>query len=152
LPIGYARVVLAVASFCYLPQPRAFLPLYAISCLLDAVDGHAARLLNQCTWKGSFEAILIAFYFRQQAWCRPGHGHGQVNNSRTHLLLGPRLSTLHSCIPDPHWTGPEQPLHAHVQLLTWRLGVSQEYSQGQECRAQALLHVSNGALLGLRLK
>ena len=47
------RVIFAVASFFYLSRPAIFLPLYAVSCLLDAVDGHAARLLNQCSKLGA---------------------------------------------------------------------------------------------------
>ena len=44
---------MAITSFAYLAQPSIFLPLYAISCLLDAVDGHAARLLKQCSKLGA---------------------------------------------------------------------------------------------------
>ena len=42
-----------MASFFYLPEPKLFLPLYALSCLLDAADGHFARLLNQCSKLGA---------------------------------------------------------------------------------------------------
>lgn len=47
------RVILAIGSFVYLSHPALFLPLYAVSCLLDAVDGYAARLLNQCSKLGA---------------------------------------------------------------------------------------------------
>lgn len=51
--LGYLRVILAIISFVHLSTPSIFLPLYAASCLLDAVDGHAARLLNQCSKLGA---------------------------------------------------------------------------------------------------
>ena len=44
---------MAIISFFYLNVPSLFLPLYAVSCLLDALDGHAARLLNQCSKLGA---------------------------------------------------------------------------------------------------
>lgn len=47
--IGYFRFALAIAAYYFINDPNRFLPLYVISCLLDAVDGHAARFLNQCT-------------------------------------------------------------------------------------------------------
>lgn len=48
-PVGYARVAMAVAAFHYIRVPGLFLPLYSASCLLDALDGHAARYLGQCS-------------------------------------------------------------------------------------------------------
>lgn len=54
--IGYARVVLAVASLYYMPlHPRTCSLLYSISCLLDALDGFAARKFEQST---KFGAVL----------------------------------------------------------------------------------------------
>ncbi|OCL09758.1 hypothetical protein AOQ84DRAFT_290626 [Glonium stellatum] len=54
--IGYARVVLAVASLYYMPlHPRTCSILYSISCLLDALDGFAARKFEQST---KFGAVL----------------------------------------------------------------------------------------------
>lgn len=53
--IGYARVILAILSWVKIDEARVFLPLYLISCLLDAVDGHAARALNQSS---RFGAVL----------------------------------------------------------------------------------------------
>ena len=50
---GYARIILAILSFIHITRPFLFLPLYSLSCLLDAVDGHAARLLNQCSRLGA---------------------------------------------------------------------------------------------------
>jgi CDP-diacylglycerol--inositol 3-phosphatidyltransferase len=54
--IGYSRVVLAVASLYYMPlHPRTCSLLYSISCLLDALDGMAARYFDQ---KTKFGAVL----------------------------------------------------------------------------------------------
>jgi len=54
--IGYIRIVLAIASLYYMPlHPRTCCLLYSISCLLDALDGYAARYWNQST---RFGAVL----------------------------------------------------------------------------------------------
>lgn len=54
--IGYFRIVLAVASLYYMPlHPRTCSLLYSISCLLDALDGYAARYFSQST---RFGAVL----------------------------------------------------------------------------------------------
>ena len=44
----YIRVVFAFASFYYMPSdPVKASILYIVSGLLDAIDGHLARMLNQ---------------------------------------------------------------------------------------------------------
>ncbi|RKF55717.1 CDP-diacylglycerol--inositol 3-phosphatidyltransferase [Erysiphe neolycopersici] len=54
--IGYMRIVLAVASLYYMPlHPRTCSGLYSISCLLDALDGYAARFFEEST---RFGAVL----------------------------------------------------------------------------------------------
>ncbi|KAI4123299.1 MAG: hypothetical protein LQ338_005324 [Usnochroma carphineum] len=54
--IGYSRIILAIASLYYMPlHPRTCSLLYSISCLLDALDGIAARHFNQST---RFGAVL----------------------------------------------------------------------------------------------
>ncbi|KAK5462672.1 phosphatidylinositol synthase 1 (CDP-alcohol phosphatidyltransferase1) [Exophiala xenobiotica] len=54
--IGYARIILAVASLYYMPlHPRTCSGLYSFSCILDAADGMAARRYNQGT---TFGAVL----------------------------------------------------------------------------------------------
>ncbi|KIW05007.1 hypothetical protein, variant [Verruconis gallopava] len=54
--IGYARVILAIASLYYMPlHPRTCSGLYSLSCLLDALDGYAARRYDQST---KFGAVL----------------------------------------------------------------------------------------------
>jgi hypothetical protein len=46
--IGYLRILLAAVSFLLLPtSPYYAVAFYFFSCLLDAVDGYAARLLDQ---------------------------------------------------------------------------------------------------------
>lgn len=53
---GYSRIVLALASLYYMPlHPRTCSLLYSISCLLDALDGIAARYFRQST---QFGAVL----------------------------------------------------------------------------------------------
>ncbi len=54
--IGYTRIILAIASIYYMPvHPRTCSILYSISCLLDALDGLAARHFEQST---QFGAVL----------------------------------------------------------------------------------------------
>ena len=54
--IGYSRIFLAIASLYYMPlHPRTCSLLYSISCLLDALDGVAARYFEQST---QFGAVL----------------------------------------------------------------------------------------------
>jgi CDP-diacylglycerol--inositol 3-phosphatidyltransferase len=54
--IGYLRIVLAVASLYYMGlHPRTCSLLYSVSCLLDALDGYAARYYEQST---RFGAVL----------------------------------------------------------------------------------------------
>lgn len=54
--LGYFRIVLAIASLYYMPlHPRTCSLLYSVSCLLDALDGYAARYFNQST---TFGAVL----------------------------------------------------------------------------------------------
>lgn len=53
---GYSRVVLAGASLYFMSyHPHYCTLLYGISCLLDALDGYAARRFNQAT---KFGAVL----------------------------------------------------------------------------------------------
>ncbi|KAK4101912.1 hypothetical protein N658DRAFT_470317 [Parathielavia hyrcaniae] len=52
----YSRIVLAFASLYYMPlHPRTCSLLYTVSCLLDALDGYAARYFEQST---RFGAVL----------------------------------------------------------------------------------------------
>eukprot|EP01063_Lacrimia_lanifica_P003636 TRINITY_DN1195_c0_g1_i1.p2 TRINITY_DN1195_c0_g1~~TRINITY_DN1195_c0_g1_i1.p2 ORF type:complete len:227 (+),score=106.79 TRINITY_DN1195_c0_g1_i1:55-681(+) len=48
--IGYARVALTIYSyFIFFDDPMTFLICYWVGFLLDAADGQAARMLNQCS-------------------------------------------------------------------------------------------------------
>ncbi|KAF2070013.1 hypothetical protein CYY_008670 [Polysphondylium violaceum] len=52
--IGYFRVLFAILAFMYSHDDFIkFFVFYAISALLDMADGHAARLLNQCSQFGA---------------------------------------------------------------------------------------------------
>ncbi|THY57647.1 CDP-diacylglycerol-inositol 3-phosphatidyltransferase PIS [Aureobasidium pullulans] len=54
--IGYARIILTVVSLYFMPvHPRRCSAIYVVSCLLDALDGWAARRFNQGT---KFGAVL----------------------------------------------------------------------------------------------
>ncbi|XP_054252642.1 CDP-diacylglycerol--inositol 3-phosphatidyltransferase [Indicator indicator] len=57
--IGYARILLAAVAFSLLPrQPGLAMSCYALSGLLDAVDGHVARLLDQGSRLGAMLDML----------------------------------------------------------------------------------------------
>ena len=57
--IGYLRIIFALWSFWIaFDSPNLFLVLYTLSFVLDAADGWAARLLDQCS---AFGAILDMF-------------------------------------------------------------------------------------------
>lgn len=52
--IGYARIVLAIVSFYYMPTNYVIAGwCYIVSVVLDALDGHAARHFNQSTKFGA---------------------------------------------------------------------------------------------------
>ena len=57
--IGYARIVLALLSFWFMPTNYAMAAwCYIISGLLDALDGHMARLLGQSSKFGAMLDML----------------------------------------------------------------------------------------------
>jgi CDP-diacylglycerol--inositol 3-phosphatidyltransferase len=65
--IGYVRVILAILSlFVMKDQPMTCVALYCVSCLLDAVDGNAARYYNQCS---KFGAVLDMVTDRSTTSC-----------------------------------------------------------------------------------
>ncbi|CDS11264.1 hypothetical protein LRAMOSA03527 [Lichtheimia ramosa] len=65
--IGYTRIILASASLYYMPwHPKVCTILYCISCLLDAVDGNAARYFDQCS---KFGAVLDMVTDRSTTTC-----------------------------------------------------------------------------------
>eukprot|EP00095_Tigriopus_kingsejongensis_P005885 maker-scaffold38_size502422-snap-gene-4.29 protein:Tk05885 transcript:maker-scaffold38_size502422-snap-gene-4.29-mRNA-1 annotation:"cdp-diacylglycerol--inositol 3-phosphatidyltransferase" len=57
--IGYGRIILAIISFWFMPTNYVISSwCYILSGLLDAFDGHAARLLNQSTKFGAMLDML----------------------------------------------------------------------------------------------
>lgn len=57
--VGYARIVLAILSFYFMPTDYIVATImYLLSLLLDEFDGNAARYLNQCASPG-FSIVLI---------------------------------------------------------------------------------------------
>ena len=56
--VGYARIVLAILSFYFMPTDYIVATImYLLSVLLDEFDGHAARYFNQCASPG-FSIVL----------------------------------------------------------------------------------------------
>lgn len=54
--LGYSRIILAGLALHYMSfHPKYCTLAYCISCLLDALDGHAARALGQAS---KFGAVL----------------------------------------------------------------------------------------------
>lgn len=65
--IGYARILLALISFYYMPNDHVIASTcYLLSGLLDAFDGYAARTLNQST---KFGAMLDQLTDRAATAC-----------------------------------------------------------------------------------
>jgi CDP-diacylglycerol--inositol 3-phosphatidyltransferase len=65
--IGYARIAIAVCALHLLPTaPLPAVALYLLSAILDALDGHAARLFNQAT---NFGAMLDMVTDRSTTAC-----------------------------------------------------------------------------------
>ncbi|CAL1267349.1 unnamed protein product [Larinioides sclopetarius] len=65
--IGYARIILAIISFYYMPSDHIKATFcYLLSGLLDAFDGYAARFLNQGT---KFGAMLDQLTDRCATMC-----------------------------------------------------------------------------------
>ena len=87
--IGYWRIVLAIGALWYMPlHPRTCSLLYSVSCLLDALDGYAARYLNQST---KFGAVLDMVTDRCTTSCLLVSAHqgnwcpAQTNNAQVFL-------------------------------------------------------------------
>lgn len=65
--IGYARIILALISFYFMPTNHVIATFcYLLSSFLDAIDGHAARMLNQSS---KFGAILDQLTDRCATMC-----------------------------------------------------------------------------------
>jgi len=59
--VGYVRIILALISFYFMPSNHVIATwAYIFSSLLDAVDGYAARLLNQgISWLMNFNTTHV---------------------------------------------------------------------------------------------
>eukprot|EP00158_Paraphelidium_tribonemae_P001857 Partr_v1_DN24881_c0_g1_i2_m29766 putative cdp-diacylglycerol--inositol 3-phosphatidyltransferase len=58
--VGYLRIMLLGMACYWMPtNPWLTIAAYSLSCLLDAIDGHLARLLNQCTKFGAALDMVI---------------------------------------------------------------------------------------------
>jgi CDP-diacylglycerol--inositol 3-phosphatidyltransferase len=58
--IGYIRILFVCIACYYMEkQPIYCITYYGLSCLLDALDGYVARLLNQCTQLGAVMDMVV---------------------------------------------------------------------------------------------
>ena len=113
---GYSRIILAGLALHYMSyHPKYCTLLYCISCLLDAVDGQAARALGQTS---KFGAVLDMVTDR----CDSRHWHVPYINHRfeVHHFLPPMLPlvsvpNLRSILPIFDFPGLCEPLYAYVQ-------------------------------------
>lgn len=73
--VGYARIVLAILSFYFMPTDYIVATImYLLSLLLDEFDGNAARYLNQCASPGfSLSLWYLQFQARSSHHPTPGH-------------------------------------------------------------------------------
>ncbi|GJJ12095.1 hypothetical protein Clacol_006336 [Clathrus columnatus] len=86
--IGYTRIILAGLSLQFMSyHPRYCTILYGISCLLDAVDGHAARALGQSS---KFGAVLDMVTDRSL-----------VTGSKSHKIVSGDVSKILQFYYDP---------------------------------------------------
>lgn len=61
--IGYARIVLSLLSFIFMPfQPAVAATSYLLSVVLDEFDGKAARMFDQATVFGSMLDMITDRY------------------------------------------------------------------------------------------
>ena len=73
--IGYARVALMFVAFYFITDPGMYhvtMTCYLLSQLLDAVDGHAARMLGQTSKLGAMLDMLtdrfVRYFPPQDRW------------------------------------------------------------------------------------
>jgi len=98
-------------------HPKYCTALYAVSCLLDAVDGQAARALGQTS---KFGAVLDMVTDRSvrglhdDFYVQHPHGIYQVYDVLLALLPLLRLPELRHSFPIFDNSGFQQPLYAHV--------------------------------------
>lgn len=113
---GYTRVILAGLSMHYMStHPKYCTALYAVSCLLDAVDGQAARALGQTS---KFGAVLDMVTDRSASrviiLCHFSLALLQVYNIMPPVLPLIGISDLRNSIPVLDYARLQQSLYAHV--------------------------------------
>jgi len=113
---GYSRIILAGLALHYMSyHPKYCTLLYCISCLLDAVDGQAARALDQTSKFGAVLDMVTDRYGTRQ-WHVP-----RIDLwSEVHHLLPPMLSlvsvpNLRAILSIFDFPGLCEPLYAYVQ-------------------------------------
>ena len=98
-------------------HPKYCTLLYCLSCLLDAVDGQAARLLGQTS---KFSAVLDMVTDRYAFSLTSVYFHhltgGEMHDFVFVMLPIIGLSYICSLLPVPDRSRLQQPLHAYVQV------------------------------------
>jgi len=122
LLLGYTRVILAGLALHYMSyHPIYCTLLYSVSCLLDAVDGQAARALGQTS---KFGAVLDMVTDR---CVLPAKSQSVALTARqlyyVLLVVLPFVRISHLCpfLPVPYRPRLQQPLHAYVQVCVLNL-------------------------------
>ncbi|KAI9357374.1 CDP-alcohol phosphatidyltransferase-domain-containing protein [Zopfochytrium polystomum] len=117
--IGYARILLAVVAFAYLPtNPWIAMASYSASALLDALDGHAARYFDQST---KFGAVLDMVTDRSTTACL------LVHLAAAHPSYAPLLQFLVALDLSSHYlqmyasltTGADSHKHVSADRYHW---------------------------------
>lgn len=82
---GYSRILLALVSFYFMPHNHIIACFcYVLSALLDAVDGHAARIFNQSTLIGLvFLYVLLHSNKKYKTLCFLGSKFGAMLDQLT---------------------------------------------------------------------
>ncbi|SRR6266404_4911099 len=115
---GYSRIILAGLALHYMSyHPKYCTLLYCLSCLLDAVDGQAARALGQTS---KFGAVLDMVTDRCVA-CHHRPLWVLIGSHKVHNILPPMLpvisvSNICTGLPISDLIRLREPLHAYVQV------------------------------------
>ena len=113
---GYTRIILAGLSLHFMGyHPKYCTLLYSVSCLLDAVDGHAARVLGQTS---KFGAVLDMVTDRSVLILALERFTNiifvQMYNLLPTLLSLFSLSIIRYSVSISHYSRLQQSLHAYV--------------------------------------
>ncbi|XP_029963898.1 uncharacterized protein LOC115400274 isoform X1 [Salarias fasciatus] len=66
--VGYVRICLLFSAWTVRHAPAAFLPVYLLSIILDAVDGWLARRLGQTSGFGAWLDVVVDNLGRSMLW------------------------------------------------------------------------------------